>query len=297
MRGAKHYTRWAHFTQPHARRINLERFLIGLVFLLSPHSYTSSMALVHDRCICLRKVEYSETSQILLLFSREHGMQRVIAKGAHRRTKAGSSKFDGGADLLDVGEAVFTQRLEKDLGLLTEWSLREGHLSLRRNLRGMYLGLYAAELASLLFEEHDPHPAAFDQLEMMIPELTGPRVEEVFLIFQIDLLRESGYLPELSGCVNCGITLNGRNPVYFSPARGGVLCQNCQAVEPDRLSLDVRLLNMLQTILRLPKANGTIQRLPRLTRHQTDPINRLLASHMQQTLSKTLRMPPYILGN
>jgi DNA repair protein RecO (recombination protein O) len=254
------------------------------------------MALVHDRCICLRKVEYSETSQILLLFSREHGMQRVIAKGAHRRTKAGSSKFDGGADLLDIGQAVFTQRLEKDLGLLTEWSLREGHLSLRRNLRGMYLGLYAAELASLLFEEHDPHRALFDQLELTIPELAGARVEEVFLTFQIDLMRESGYLPELSGCVNCGVAINSRDAVYFSPARGGVLCKNCEGVEPDRLPMDVRLLGMLQTILRLPKANGTIQRLPRLTRHQTDPINRLLARHMQQTLGKTLRMPPYILG-
>ena len=28
------------------------------------------MPLVHDRCICLRKIEYSETSQILTLFGR-----------------------------------------------------------------------------------------------------------------------------------------------------------------------------------------------------------------------------------
>ena len=126
------------------------------------------MALVHDRCICLRKVEYSETSQILLLFSRDYGLQRVVAKGAHRRTKAGSSKFDGGVDLLDVGQAVFTQRLERDLGLLTEWSLREGHLELRNNLRGMYLALYAAELVGLLFEEHDAHPEAFDRRKVSV---------------------------------------------------------------------------------------------------------------------------------
>src|SRR5437764_10931307 len=145
------------------------------------------MALVQDRCICLRKVEYSETSQILLLFSRDYGLQRLVAKGAHRRTKAGSSKFDGGVDLLDVGQAVFTQRQERDLGLLTEWSLREGHLELRNNLRGMYLGLYAAELMSFLFEEHDPHPDVFDRLEATVPELATPRAEETFLAFQLDL--------------------------------------------------------------------------------------------------------------
>ena len=49
------------------------------------------MALARDRCVCLRKVEYSETSQILLLFGRTHGRVQLIAKGAHRRTKAGAS--------------------------------------------------------------------------------------------------------------------------------------------------------------------------------------------------------------
>src|SRR4051794_30262340 len=107
------------------------------------------MALTRDRCICVRKVEYSETSQILTLLSRDHGLMRVIAKGAHRRTKAGHSKFDGGLDLLDLGDAVFSLRLEKDLATLTEWSLRDGHLELRRTLRGLYLAQYAAELVGL----------------------------------------------------------------------------------------------------------------------------------------------------
>lgn len=253
------------------------------------------MPLVHDRCICLRKVEYSETSQILLLFARQSGIQRVIAKGAHRRTKAGSSKFDGGADLLDVGQAVFTQKLEKDLGLLTEWSLREGHLRLRRDLRGMYLGLYAAELVSHLFEEHDPHPEVFDRLAQTLGELGGPRGEESFLAFELDLLRESGYVPELEACVHCGLVTGGRTAGFFSPGRGGIICLNCEGKIPDRLPFDFRLLGILQGILRLPKSNGAVQRLPRLTRHQTDPINRILAEHLRHTLGKRLRMTEYVL--
>jgi DNA repair protein RecO (recombination protein O) len=252
------------------------------------------MALVHDRCVCVRKVEYSETSQILHLFSRQHGLQKVIAKGAHRRTKAGSSKFDGGVDLLDVGEAVFTQRLEKDLGLLTEWSLREGHLALRRELRAMYLGLYAAEIVALLFEEHDPHPDVYDRLEATLAELTTPRAEEAFLAFELDLLREAGYLPELSACTNCGSLLSAREPVFFSATRGGVACRNCEGVLPDRISIDPRLIGLMQGMLRLPQSNGLVQRLPRLTRHQTDPLNRLLAEHLQHTLGRKLRVTEYI---
>ncbi|HEY2584218.1 MAG TPA: DNA repair protein RecO [Tepidisphaeraceae bacterium] len=254
------------------------------------------MALVHDRCICLRKTEFSETSQILTLFSRAHGITRVIAKGAHRRTKAGASKFDGGIDFLDVGEAVFSHDPARDLAPLTEWSLREGHLALRKSLRGIFLGLYAGELVSRLIEEHDAHPELFDRLEQTLPELATPRREEAFLAFELDLLRESGYLAELFNCVSCGGGLDERAPVYFSPARGGVICRNCEGATPDRSNVDPRLLRLLQGILRLPRSNGSPQRLPHLTRHQTDPINRLFADQVQHTLGRALRLPKYVLG-
>jgi DNA repair protein RecO (recombination protein O) len=252
------------------------------------------MALVQDRSICLRKVEYSETSQILLLLTREHGLVRVIAKGAHRRTKAGASKFDGGTDLLDIGNAVFTDRTDKDLATLCEWGLREGHLELRRSLRGMYLAQYAAELIALLFEEHDPHPVLFDRLQLTIPELSTDRREEAFLAFQLDLLRESGYLPELSLCISCGREI-GRDMVYFSAGNGGVVCRNCEGTIRDRQPVDARLITIMQNLLRLPRVNGVAQRLPRLTRHQTDPINRLLAGHIEHTLQRPLRLRRYVL--
>lgn len=253
------------------------------------------MPLTPDRCICLRKVEYSETSQILTLFAREHGIQRVLAKGAHRRTKQGSSKFDGGVDLLDVGDAIFTIRSERDLGLLTEWSLREGHLALRQNLRGMYLGLYAAELVSLLFEEHDPHPDLFDRLEVTLPLLATPEVEEAFLAFELDMLRESGYLPELTVCVGCRNPFSENAPAYFSPASGGMVCRDCEGAIPDRRPLEPKLVGLLQSMVKLPRANGSPRRLPQLTRHQTDPLNRVFASHMQHTLGRRIRMTGYVL--
>ena len=254
------------------------------------------MPLVSDRCICLNKTEYSETSQILTLFAREHGITRTIAKGAHRRTKAGASKFGGGVDLLEVGEAVFSHDPARDLVPLTEWNLVEGHLALRSNLRGMYLGLYGAELIGRLFEEHDPHPELFDRFERAIPELAGPRREEIFLAFELDLLRESGYIAELFRCASCGSALDERSDVYFSAAQGGVICRNCEGALPDRTQIDARLVRLLQTLVRLPREDGTPRRLPQLSRHQTDPINRVFADQIQHTLGRRLRLSRYVLG-
>lgn len=254
------------------------------------------MPLVRDRCICLRRSEYSETSQIVTLFGCTYGVVRAIAKGAHRRTKAGASKFDGGIDLLDNGDAVFTHDPGRDLATLTEWSLREGHLGLRKTLRGMYLGLYAAELVSRLVEEHDPHPDLFNRIEATLGELSTPRQEEAFLAFELDLLKETGYLAEFSTCASCGSAVDDRAPCYFSPARGDLVCRNCESVIHDRMSIDPRLLRLLQTILRLPRSNGAAQRLPQLTRHQTDPVNRLFADQIEHTLGRRLQLAPYVLS-
>jgi DNA repair protein RecO (recombination protein O) len=247
------------------------------------------MALVQDRCICLRKVEYSETSQILTLFAREHGLLRVIAKGAHRRTKVGASKFGGGLDLLDVGDAVFSHAPERDLPPLTEWTLCDGLLELRGNLRAIYLGSYAAELVLSLIEEHDPHPALFDRLLAVLGDLSTPRLEQGFLAFELGLLRETGYAPHLQSCVACGGKLDERERTFISPTRGGAICRNCEGATPDRNEIDPRLLRLACNLLRM-------ERLPQLTRHQTDPLNQMLARHIEHALSRRLRMPQYILN-
>ncbi len=250
------------------------------------------MSLVRDRCICLRKVEYSETSQILSLFGHAHGIVRVIAKGAHRKTKAGASKFSGGIDLLDVGNALFTDRPDSDMATLTEWELSEGHLQLRKSLRGLYLGFYAAELVSLLIEEKDPHPDLFHHLERTLIELGGPRTEQMFVAFQIDLLRETGYLPELGLCAQCGQTVEQTGTVSFVPSCGGVVCRDCERAFAQRTPIHARVLGVLRYVMKVN--NHDSRRLPALTRHQSDPINRVVADHVEHVLGQRLRSRHFV---
>ena len=252
------------------------------------------MPLCSDRCICLRKVEYSETSQILALFGRSIGLFRVIAKGAHRRTKAGASRFDGGIDLLDLGDAVMTDPSMKELATLTDWTLLDGNLDLRRDLRSLHLALYSIELTGLILHENDPQPELFDLVYWAIGEFASSRREEVFVAFQLQLLRQTGFLPELGACVSCGGAL-GSARVLFSPQQGGVVCERCPAPEGPRISADAKLIRILQTIARLPRSQGIPQRLPKLTRMQTDPVNRLMAEYMRHVLGHDLRVAQYVI--
>ena len=42
------------------------------------------MAAIKDEAIVLRRLDYSETSQVLVFLTREHGLRRLIAKGIRR---------------------------------------------------------------------------------------------------------------------------------------------------------------------------------------------------------------------
>ena len=89
--------------------------------------------------LVLRVVEFSETSSIVTLLTREFGKVRGLAKGA-RRPKG---PFESALDLLSLCRIVFLRKSSDALDLLTEakleWRFRAGTpqpvKSLRRLLR------------------------------------------------------------------------------------------------------------------------------------------------------------------
>ena len=58
----------------------------------------------HQRAICLRAIDFSETSQVLTLLTRDEGKVRLMAKG----TKRPKSKTGGAIDLLAEGTVVYS---------------------------------------------------------------------------------------------------------------------------------------------------------------------------------------------
>ncbi len=133
--------------------------------------YTLPMALISDRAIVLRRLDYSETSQILALFTREHGQVRVIAKGIKRSTR---SRFAVGIDLLELGHVVWSARADRpqNLAILTEWKQVNAFVGLRERLERLYAAQYAAEITAELTVDHDPHSTLFDDLRLFLQKLS-----------------------------------------------------------------------------------------------------------------------------
>jgi DNA repair protein RecO (recombination protein O) len=191
--------------------------------------------------LVLRTTDWSETSRIATLWTREFGRVRVLAKGG-RRLK---SNFDSALDLLTVCSIVLLRKFSGGLDLLTEAQVvkRFGHL--RTDLPALYAGYYIAELLSDWTEDYDPHPGLFDEALDTLqalgskapdgkPSATGLRLAR----FELVLLRELGYSPTLERCAVCQAPAVTPRPGWaFSAAASGVVCSACQPRQRDRRPL------------------------------------------------------------
>ncbi|MFM7070467.1 MAG: DNA repair protein RecO [Planctomycetota bacterium] len=175
--------------------------------------------------IVLRVVEFSETSCVVMLFTRDFGKVSALAKGA-RRPK---SPFEAALDLLAVCRVVFLRKSADVLDLLTEAKLERRFRAATRDLSRLYAGYYVVELLREMTDTHDPHEALFDAALGAITALDGDGdVFATVLRFELAALRELGHLPSLAECVGCGCPVEASERVAFGYLAGGVLCPACR---------------------------------------------------------------------
>lgn len=205
--------------EPAAARPNRHRS----VPLPTPHSQYVYSVLVSTPAIILHAFPYGETSKILRLATRDHGVQSVIAKGALRPR----SRFSAGLQALSEGVAQFSLRPNRELFTLTGFDLANPHASLARELPRFAAAAALAELV-LRFAESEPQPDIFDALAEGLEALCrssrdrAPYTALAVLWRQVALL---GFAPTVGGCVRCGKDLAER--AAFSLPEGGLLCARC----------------------------------------------------------------------
>jgi DNA repair protein RecO (recombination protein O) len=202
------------------------------------------MGVIRDEAIVLRRLDYSENSQVLAFLTREHGPQRLIAKGIKRGTK---KKFATGIDLLERGHVLYIPPLREGLGTLTEWQQTEAHLGLRAELARWYAAQYAAEITGGMTQEADPHPELFDALAALLEALSaGSEPLRVLTAYQRALLTATGLWPDLTRCVICDRAAPPGRAGWFSAHQGGLVCRSCEPPLVEKRKLSAAALTALR---------------------------------------------------
>ena len=259
--------------------------------------------LTKDKAICIRAVDFSETSQIVTFFTKANGKIDAIAKGSKRRKSA----FDGPIEIFSHGRIVFSDSNKEKLATLTEFesaSGTQGFTSLSSDLFILNCCYFAAELLNKMTQDYDPHPELFnsflDFLQNASEKENKNQILALLILFQLTLLKEVGLQPVLDCCANCkktcrvglappsiGSPASNVQEVYFSSSANGIICKDCEASFPDKIRLSQPAANCLGNLKQIAQAKQKI----------LNEIEKILIHHFTELLGHKPKMAKHILNN
>jgi DNA repair protein RecO (recombination protein O) len=217
----------------------------SLASSFSQNDSTTRMAAEKDDALVLRVVDFSESSCVVTLLTREHGKVRALAKGG-RRIKG---PFESALDLLARCRVVFLRKSSDNLDLLTEAKLLRRFRPDSGGLPALYAAYYVAELLNEFTDDYDSHPELFDLADTTLEAFATGGVRAANLVrFELAALRLLGHLPMLGTCAGCGKTVQAAGRVAFGLLAGGVLCDDCRVGQSKTISVSAGVIRTLEQL-------------------------------------------------
>ncbi len=247
---------------------------------------TNRVSLEKADAIVIRQVDFSESSRVVTVFSREFGKLSALAKGAKRL----KGPFDAAIDVLSRCRIVFIRKSSGTLDLLTEARLVSRFTPPGTDLTSLYGGYYVADLLNGLTEDYDPVPEVFDLTTNTLSKLTSTDHDSLQSVveFEVGILRLSGLMGSLTECTVCGesVTPPGQPPsAKFAHwvSQGGLLCTNCRRPEFAGSSISA---GSVAALRQLSSDDSQLSGRVRLTKHQITECHRFAVSAITNILGR-----------
>ena len=175
--------------------------------------------IVRTDAVILRTLDYAETSQIVTLYTRQHGRVTVIAKGS-RRPK---SRFGSALQPMAYVQVVYYYKPDRGMQTLTESAHVRVLNGISRSVGKITAGLRIVELVQALTEDAEPNALLFNVLvqSLLALDAADARAENVLPYFQLRLAAVLGFSPDIQ-----------REAVEALGDDGGVLALDSGAIAP-----------------------------------------------------------------
>lgn len=150
------------------------------------------MAILKDRVVILKSIDFAEADKILTVFGRLYGKFTIIAKGIRKM----ESKNRGNMQTLSLSKIAFVEG--QNMGVLTESDLvlpADFSLDAMRNIERILM------LLAKLIPDEEPEKEIFDALEKLLSSDMDDIITSKFRMFA---LKKLGFIPDYSFCHVCG---------------------------------------------------------------------------------------------
>lgn len=202
-------------------------------------------ALARAEAVVLRKTDYSDSSKIATLYTKDFGKISVIVKGGRR----GDSKIGRVVDPLNHIEAVLYNKDSRDVQLLSQAELIAHFKNIRTDYQSTMYAFAVLEMVLKLTPEHDANPRLFAAVTRILTRMDAidANAVEEFCRFFVFFLTVMGFELQLSSCSSCGNALTAYVGAAFDYSRG-IVCSACTAesgIQPQR---NLELFNALRCL-------------------------------------------------
>ncbi|MFC1909845.1 DNA repair protein RecO [Chloroflexota bacterium] len=170
--------------------------------------------------IIIKKTKLGEADRILTLYTPNLGKIQAVAKGV-RRPK---SKMSGHLELFT--HSLISLARGRNLDTITNVQTLNSFLPLKNDLLLGSYAYYVIELVEHFTADHIENYAIFHLVLNTLKRLSRSNNHLCLRYFDMNLLDNSGYRPQLQECVLCHKQLNPI-PNRFSAGSGGLICPNC----------------------------------------------------------------------
>lgn len=181
--------------------------------------------------IALRGYPLNEADRILVLFSPDEGLKRVVAKGL-RKPK---SRIGGRLEPFRENQILLAKG--RNMDLVTQVESLRSFPAIQTDYDSLAAAMSAAELLLAFVEEGVPSEDIYAHFVEFLG-LLGPGTEAEVLLtaYELQLLDLVGYRPELQACLTCERPLEDAKQVRgLNIEAGGTVCWNCEGMMPGRV--------------------------------------------------------------
>lgn len=177
---------------------------------------------------------WRETSYIVRLFSKEHGMISAVAKGV-RSSKKLLTPIERG----QLADALVYIRPSRSLQNTGEIQITEYYQSIRESLEKTALRDIALELLIKTIRDAHSHPELYERIVLFFSELEAAQGRSLFFFalwsFMFDMMELIGFGVTLHSCMRCGNAVDiMSNGGYFVIENGAVICRACGGAAANR---------------------------------------------------------------
>lgn len=235
--------------------------------------------------IIIKKTKLGEADSILTLYTPHLGKIQGFAKSLRRPR----SKLAGHLELLTHSQVSLARG--RNLDTITGSQTINSFLPLKSELWLTSCALYTTELINQFTADHIENYPLFQLLKEIMEQLCQAGDKELALrYFELHLLNEVGYRPQLQQCVSCHLPLEPTNN-SFCPSAGGMLCPNCSPSQPLTYPLSVNA----QKVLRLLQNHdyNTASRLkidPELSRE----LEKVMSGYLKYLLEREVKSAAWL---